>query len=426
MGSTTKTPSRQMVQADLLSDPETADKVTNLVAAIKASVENNPAPHPNDDAPCPFRSDAEPRCKGCASNCHVAETIEHEDDCAIGLGGPCDCIAGLTGESPTEKEVPDAQDILAAPSIDLEKILADEILLDRKDYPKEGRLFATDLGIALGPDFSGCPRGFWGKCRDEERRDVSPGTLLMFKMGELVEQYIIELLKRALPKHGWKYRGTQHRYAQYGVSGKLDVLIEHEETGALRIIDVKSKRGQAFGFLNEPKYDNVLQVQFYGDAIETLDRAMQAIPELAESHKPIPAIAGDVLYVDREGSNFVRHFPIEHEPHRPRKAASILKVLRDGPEPEPLLPRLNRKENKGDDSIYLNYPWQVEWCDLKVCPCKKSIGKLPSGICAKVSKPNKKRDYSVLRMEQGCESYEKVVLAMLREQYPNEDIRVGE
>lgn len=284
----------------------------------------------------------------------------------------------------------------AVPTVDLEKILTDEMLANRQSWDKDGKIYATDLGVALGPEHSGCPRAFWEKCHNAPRREPSAGEMLMWRMGELVEEEIIRLLKTALPKVGWELVGTQERVRQYGVSGRLDVRIRHVETGAIRIVDVKTKRGQAFGFLNEAKPDNVLQVQYYMDGTD--------------------AVGGDLLYVDREGQNFVRQFEVERNDARPRKAAEILESIRDNETPPaPCKAMLSRTVNKGPDSLYLKNPWQVEWCDLKKCPCRAAIGKVPSGIAGKVSKKGG------VKMSEGCEEFADTVLTTLRANYPDED-----
>lgn len=282
------------------------------------------------------------------------------------------------------------------PFPDFEKILADQILEDREQWPKNMKIWASELGVALGPQHDGCQLAFWLKCRDAARRDPKPGELLMWAMGDAAERVIIDLLAKALPKHGWEIVGTQERVQKYGASGRNDLRIRHPETGTVRVIDVKSKRGNAFGYLTSPKAGNKLQVQFYVDGQE--------------------ADAGDLLYVDREGANFVRHFPIDKEDERPRKAAEILHQIRDNEErPEPLTPKLKRVVNKGPDSVYLNYPWQVEWCDLKECPCRKRCGKLPDGIAAKITKKG------ALQMVEGYEKYGEMVLELLTRDYPDED-----
>jgi hypothetical protein len=319
---------------------------------------------------------------------------------------------------PETQAPPEARPV--APSLDLEAILAAALLESRDQREKQGRIFATDLGTALGPDHSGCPRAWWGKCRDEEQKPPTPGKLLMFKMGELMEEYIISVLKEALPTYGWEFVCTQERYEGYqhrvgaapptdGCSGRLDIKIRHTETGAIRIIDVKSKRGGAFDFLNEVKPDNELQVQFYGE-------------REAEANPDVP-IGLDILYADREGSNFVKHFEVERADDRPVEAHRRLRILRDGPEPEPLKPTLKRVPYQKHDSLYLNEPWQVKWCDLKQCVCAKSIGKLPEGIVAKIMKPNKNHEFGLLVMTEGCEKWADRILAMLKEKYPDEDIR---
>lgn len=283
-----------------------------------------------------------------------------------------------------------------APGIDLAEVLEAALLADYNTWDKNGKIYATDLGVALGPEHAGCSRAFYEKCRNAPRKKPTVGNILMFKVGDLVHEYMTKLLTAALPQYGWRVVAVEERTQAFGVSGRLDMEIEHIETGARIVVDFKTKRGAAFGFLNEAKPENVLQVQFY-EAVRN-------------------AIGGILLYIDREGQNFVRQFEVPRSDRRPEEAARRLTAIRDSLDPpDPLAPRLKRVVNKGPDSLYLNLPWQVEWCDLKDCPCRKNCGPVPSGICAKISKKG------VVTMSEGAEQFAAQVMELLQRDYPDED-----
>jgi hypothetical protein len=284
------------------------------------------------------------------------------------------------------------------PTLDLESIMAEAMLAEYNSYPKNMKLWASDLGYSLGPDKDGCPLGFWLSCRDEPKRDPTPGEVMLFKAGDLLHDFIAQMLEKWLPLHGWEVVGVETRVAGLHATGRLDVKVRHVSTGITRVIDVKTKRGNAFRYLNEPKDGNRLQVQFYT--------------------KHEDADVGDLLYVDREGQNFMRHFEVPRNDDAAQAAEEGIKELRDGPKPEPLKAKLERKKNKGPDSIYLKYPWQVDWCNLKKCPCKKSIGALPEGILAKVANDGK------VTPEEGREGLLPMIVKLLQGQYPEETFYV--
>lgn len=280
-------------------------------------------------------------------------------------------------------------------AIDLEKILTEAMLEESQSFPRMGKIYASDLGVALGPDHAGCARALWEKLHDAPQKRPSPGELLRFRIGDLIHDYIANLLRKELPKHGWEVIGVENNVRLNGVRGRYDIKIRNRETGEVRIIDCKTKRGSAFGFLKEPKKADQLQVQYY-----TQDGAD----------------GGDLLYIDREGQNFVRHFEVAKDDARPKEAARRLQVLRDATPPITLRPKLRRVENKGPDSLYLEAPWQVSWCNLAHCPCAEAIGELPDGIVGKVF------DGGELKIVEGLDRWASVVFTLFREQYPDEFI----
>lgn len=277
--------------------------------------------------------------------------------------------------------------------LNLEAILTQALERESKSFPRKGKIYASDLGVALGPEHAGCPRALWEKLHDAPQKAATPGTLLMFRIGDLIHDYIANLLREELPRHGWEVVGVEQNVRLDEIRGRYDIKVRSKETGEVRIIDCKTKRGAAFGFLNEAKKPDQLQVQYYAQD---------------------GADGGDLLYIDREGQNFVRHFEVEKNDVRPKQAARRLKVLRDGAPPSTLRPVLKRVKNKGPDSLYLEAPWQVQWCSLKKCPCAKAIGELPEGIVAKVY------DTGELKMVKGRERWADVVLSMLEGQYREE------
>jgi hypothetical protein len=273
---------------------------------------------------------------------------------------------------------------------------------------KSGRIWPSDLGVALGPKHGGCTLAFWLKCRNEPVRPKKPGEKLMLDMGDKTHTHIADLLEDALEGTGWSvsYREVRVEIEVNGetVAGRIDIMLYHAD-GRIHIIDVKSKRGAAFKFLNEARPGDVLQVQSYMKAVN--------------------ATSGSVLYVDREGQNFMREFDVPREDHRPELAITKLQEIRDSEiPPAPVQLGITRNENKGPDSFKVTIPWQIGWCDLQKCACKASLPckTVPKGIVGKLH-PDKAIDgteFLVVKLTEEGETVRSLVLGLLEEKYPDE------
>ena len=288
------------------------------------------------------------------------------------------------------------------PFLDLERALGEHILESRKGWEKDGRIYASDLGLALGPDFAGCQVAFWHKCRNAPVKETNAGRHLMTQAGDLLHDWVGDAMKMALPMQGWRVVCLEERvtlsHDGEDIGSRLDILIEHMETGWRTVIDIKTKRGAAFGFLNEVKPADELQVQAYIKAKNADD--------------------GYVLYVDREGQNFVRAFHVERADERPEKAIEILKQIRDSETPPPCLKLgISVTENKGADSVYLKKPWQIEWCDLKVCACAAAFphSDVPTKVVAKLH-PAADTNLIEVRFTDAGEGWEEVIVDLLNEE----------
>lgn len=287
------------------------------------------------------------------------------------------------------------------PPINLESVMEAAVRDKHESWPKNMRIWPSDLGVALGPEHDGCQREFWGKCRDLPRKELTVGSLLRFLIGDAIHEFVVEVLSDHLPSFGWRVIGYEERVEKFGISGRYDILIEHPESGVRLVIDVKTKRGGAFSYLDEAKPGDVLQVQQYIAATD--------------------AAGGILLYVDREGANFVREFKVERNDRRPEKAVETLTCIRDSDNLPPAVQLgISRRENKGPDSVYLKEPWQLSWCNLKECLCSKEFPRrVPDGIVAKLH--TRDEETSEVRFTDAGEGWEDVILDLLRSEYPNED-----
>jgi hypothetical protein len=250
---------------------------------------------------------------------------------------------------------------------DLEKAAEDAITKGRESWPRKGRLYVSDLSVALPPDRGGtCPLQLWHKLRDAPLNPPSPGTQLMFQAGDNMHEMFVEWLKAELPGQGWEVVAVEEKVRLADdVGARLDIEIVNKDDETI-VVDFKTKRGGAFAYLDEDRIQgNVLQVQCYIEA-------------RAREGKNV--IGGLLLYIDREGSNFVRQYPppgeppILPDPERVAEALAVGRSIRDNDRPPPpLSPKLRIKRNKGPDALYLDLPWQAQWCALKQCPCSKQL-----------------------------------------------------
>jgi len=269
------------------------------------------------------------------------------------------------------------------PYVDVVEALEKQLISNRTDRPRTGKIHASDLGLTLGPDEGGCQVAWLKEINGAPPKEKSPGVAWMFANGDAVHESIVILLTQSLPFHGWAVTSVEKRavYKHYTqkpallgqpigpetIGARSDIIITHLETKIKVVIDVKSKRGNAFKYLFEPQPSDVEQLRLY----------------LAAEG----AAYGILLYADREGQNGFKAFRIERDDAGVTKAVQHLMDLRAGLiEPVPPRIRANITQNKGPDSVYIKFPWQVEWCKLEHCVCAEDFKKVPpKGVIAKLS-----------------------------------------
>jgi hypothetical protein len=253
--------------------------------------------------------------------------------------------------------------------------------VQRKSWARNGKLYVSDLKWGVPLEEGGdCPKKLWAKMRNEPERGAGPGVELMLCAGDRLHEAFAEWMSQHL-EGDWKVHAIEKR-VQYPplansddqLHGRLDIELRQETSLAIGIIDVKTKRGAAFGYLNEAHHADVLQVQCYMECTE-----------------PMPAETGLLVYMDREGQNWIKCFPVKRNPkavlHAYNRVIQIRQAAIDGEVVPGMAPVVTVKSNKGPDSITVKWPWQVEWCPLEHCYCKARIKKaLPKGVLAHINK----------------------------------------
>ena len=235
---------------------------------------------------------------------------------------------------------------------DLPKAL-DTGLRNKLDDRNNSVLHVSDLSVALSD--GNCPRALWLRLRGAAKRPLTAGMLLLFDHGHRIHERLIEVLEIGLVD-GWHIQNVEQKIELPGpVYGRYDALLKGAK-GERIIVDFKTIRGRAFGYLTEAKPSNVLQVQGY--------------------IKGADVDSGLVFYVDREGQNQARQFSVERDDDAVRSATSFAMEIRDREcAPDILQPKLDIGKNKGPDSVKLRMPWQCSYCQYIDVSCPGALAK---------------------------------------------------
>jgi hypothetical protein len=260
---------------------------------------------------------------------------------------------------------------------------------DAEKQAGRGPYRMSNLGLAV-PD-GPCMRSKW--LVDQGLAVVppkKPGQQWMLTQGNRIHDMLQDLFtKGAKEVVGMEVVGIETPVAilsddMHNWTGHYDLKVRLHNPGHESrefIIDFKTVRGGAFRYLHEPKPANVLQVQGYLMA-DDCDRGM-------------------LVYVDREGQNFMRAFPVHRDDQSVLEAMRTIEAALSAAAPPPPVPiKVDVKPTKTKgDSIYVKEPWQTAYCDLgEGCHCKARFpGVFPSGIAAR-------RQSGTVRIEPGVDS----------------------
>ena len=245
--------------------------------------------------------------------------------------------------------------------------------VQRKSWARNGKLYISDLKWGIPLEEGGdCPKKLWAKMRNEPERAAGPGVELMLAAGDRLHEAVAGWLKDHL-EGDWVVHAVEKKVQYQELHGRMDIELRALNSRNVGVIDVKTKRGAAFGYLNEAHRADILQVQCYMECTD-----------------PLPAETGLLVYMDREGQNWIKCFPVKRNPqavlHAYNRVVQIRQAAMDGEVVPGMAPVVTVKQNKGPDSITVKWPWQVEWCPLEHCYCKARIKKaLPKGVLAHVN-----------------------------------------
>lgn len=242
----------------------------------------------------------------------------------------------------------------------------------------ELRLHVSDLAVGLPVDDGGmCHRRLWLRLQGAEKQPLSIGKLMMFDHGHRIQERVEGLLRVGLEEllDDWiiieEPRHCKEVFLPGGVTGEYDARLEHLKEHLTLVLDYKTARGRAFGWLDKPRESHILQVQGY---IRALD-----------------ADGGLLLYIDREGQNKpIQHY-VQRDDDKVIEATKVAMDIRQSSQPPPILsPCIKISQNKGPDSVRFEMPWQCDYCDYRdvSCPAALPYDERDLGIVGYISKPD--------------------------------------
>ena len=129
------------------------------------------------------------------------------------------------------------------------KELIDNFYLDQQKHKDQHHFYITDAGK--------CPRAVFFKFKNAPRAPMEPRILRIFERGEQIHQNIFNILYRLRIGVTTEVKIP----AQEIVSGRADAIFCID--GKNYVLDIKSMNSMVFRNLQEPKIENVYQIQLY-------------------------------------------------------------------------------------------------------------------------------------------------------------------
>lgn len=234
----------------------------------------------------------------------------------------------------------------------------------QEDSRDNSVLHVTDLAATI--EGEGCPRQLWFRIHGHEKRELTPGMMLMFHHGKRIHQDLVPLIKAGLSTD-WQIMGHEIEVEYDDVIGTFDIYFYNKIEKVFVIGDFKSMRGNGFKWLKEKYPDQAkpahgLQVQTY--------------LYIADRCRYVDADMGLVFYVDREGQNAFQQRPVPRNDFAVEEAILLAKSMIAEPEPPDILPP-NIKTGKSTKTkgvpVYVSNPWNCDYCDYMDITCPGAL-----------------------------------------------------
>jgi len=203
------------------------------------------------------------------------------------------------------------------------KELIDKFYLDQQKRKEQTRFYITDAGK--------CGRAVFFKFKNAPREKLDPRILRLYEKGEYLHRNIISILIRM----GILVASEVNIPGQEMIAGRADGIVSLNNE--LYLLDIKSMNSMIFRGLNEPKEENICQLQLYLHYFNIKK--------------------GILLYIDKDQQE-IKEFTINYDKNL---VQSLLKNFTD----------LKQKVDSNVIPDRLpNYPqnWQCQYCQFKeVC-----------------------------------------------------------
>jgi CRISPR/Cas system-associated exonuclease Cas4 (RecB family) len=202
------------------------------------------------------------------------------------------------------------------------KELIDKFYLDRQRDREQHHFYITDAGK--------CPRAVFFKFKNAPKESIEPNVLRMFDHGDHIHQMIMKPLLSVREIH--VVASEVNIPPQELVSGRADAIVSDGKE--LYVLDIKSMNSMIFKNLEEPKPENIDQVQLYMHYFK--------IPN------------GILLYVNKDNQS-LKEFIFKHDK---KISNALIKGLEDLKEKieNNIVP--NRIKSYGKD-------WQCRYCQFR-------------------------------------------------------------
>jgi len=200
------------------------------------------------------------------------------------------------------------------------KELIDQFYTDRERDREQHHFYITDAGK--------CPRAIFFKFKNVPREKIAPEVLRMFDHGDYIQMQIISNLFSL----GIVRASEVKIPPQELISGRADAIITLNNE--LYVVDFKSMNSMVFKNLDQPKEDNLNQIQLYLRYFK--------IPK------------GILLYINKDTLE-LKEFLVEYNPTVAQKLLKDLSEL-----------KIKIDSNIVPDRIP-DYPenWQCQYCQFK-------------------------------------------------------------
>ncbi len=209
------------------------------------------------------------------------------------------------------------------------KELIDKFYLDKEKEKEQHHFYITDAGK--------CPRAIFFKFKNVPRTKMAPEVLRMFDHGDYIQMQILNSLFSLGIVRAAEVKIPPHEL----ISGRADAIVTLNNE--LYVVDFKSMNSLVFRNLQEPKEENVNQLQLYLHFFK--------IPK------------GILLYINKDTLE-LKEFLIEYNPALVEKLLKELTELKEKIDANIIPARI---PGWPDD-------WQCQYCPFKEI-CKMAGGK---------------------------------------------------